>query len=213
MVYRILIYSKRAMLFSLILLCFQAYSEEPAVMELVKKKYTPQKTIQALFDMKIYWSVREREEHKSGKLYLAPANRFRVELENEVLVSDGNVFWQFSRRNNQVIIKNLRSVDFSQLPSHLLSTYLTEYSYKEKERTSRETVLFWNADSASESFYTAIHVWVSTETGVVNKLQLTDKNENVHTYTFKKTVFGSKIPEKTFTFEVPDGIQVLDDRK
>jgi outer membrane lipoprotein-sorting protein len=192
---------------------FQAFSSEPTVLDLIRKKYNSKTTIQTQVDLVIYWSVREREEKKSGKLVVAPGDKFRVDLGSETLVSDGETYWQYSKKNSQVIIKHLDDIDLSWHPSQLLSKFLTGYSYQEKGKSGSETVLFWSAENDSESFYTDITVRAETKTGKIKKLRLTDRNGNIHTYIFKKTVFGVKIPVEVFRFEIPDEVQVHDDRQ
>lgn len=193
---------------------FNAFSSEPEVLALIKKRYNPQATIEAQIDMTLYWSVREREEKKSGKIALAPEEKFRVDLGSETLVSDGKTYWQYSKKNSQVIIKNLSDIDLSWHPSGLLSSFLTGYPYEIKEKSGSETVLFWSAGTENTtSDYTDITVTAETKSGIVKKLRLTDRNGNIHTYTFKKTVFGAKIPAEVFRFEIPKEVQVHDDRQ
>lgn len=204
---------RKVFIFLTVIFSFQVFSSEPAVLDLIRKKYNSKATIQTQINLIIYWSVREREEKKSGKLYIAPKDKFRVDLGSEILVSDGETYWQYSKKNSQVIIKHLDDIDLSWHPSQLLSTFLTGYSYNEKEKSGSETVLFWNSDKDSETFYTEIMVYAETKNGTIKKLRLTDRNRNVHTYIFNKTVFDAKTPAEVFRFEIPDEVQVHDDRQ
>lgn len=198
---------------SIVVLCSQVFSAEPAVMNLMRSKYTTDSFIEAQFQMHIWWGVREREETKNGHLYIAPQNRFRVELGGETMVSDGKIYWQYSKKGAQVVIDNLSKLDLSYHPSQLLSTFLSKYSYRQEKVKDNQTVLNWTADDSSKgSLYADIVIDVITKTGEVTKLKVTDRNGNIQTFTFKKTVFGAKIPKEVFTFEVPDNIQVLDNR-
>lgn len=191
---------------------FSVFAAEPAVMPLVRKLYTVNSAMEAQFELKTYWSVREKEETKAGKLSIAPQNRFRVEVGNDLLVSDGQTYWQYSKKTAQVIIKNFSDLDLQMHPSQLLSTFLTNYEYVEKSNSNGVNVLSWNADSENKGGYTAIEVSVESKTGEVKVLKLTDRNGNIQTYSFKKTVFGAKFSQKVFTFEVPQDAQVLDNR-
>ena len=192
--------------------CIQAFSAEPALMSQIRKKYNSKSSIHARFDLRIWWSIREKENNRSGDLYLASGNKFRVEMGDETVVSDGKVYWQYNRKSGQVIIKNLQDIDPASLPSQLLSSYFTKYTYTEKERSGTETVLAWDGDSLSSTPYVSIGVKVETKSGIIKQLKLTDKNDNVNTYTFKKTDFTA-IPDKVFKFEVPDDAQVFDSRE
>jgi outer membrane lipoprotein-sorting protein len=89
-------------LLPIVILVSQVFSNEPAVMKLISKKYTPGSFIEAQFQLHTWWSVREREETKKGKIFLAPQNNFRVELGNDILVSDGKTYWQYNKAGKQV---------------------------------------------------------------------------------------------------------------
>jgi outer membrane lipoprotein-sorting protein len=200
-------------LLPIVILVSQVFSNEPAVMKLISKKYTPGSFIEAQFQLHTWWSVREREETKKGKIFLAPQNNFRVELGNDILVSDGKTYWQYNKAGKQVIIDNFCNVELSYHPSQLLSTFLTGYSYKEAEKSATETVLKWSTDDPAKSQYKEIELRVNTKSGEVQQLKMIDRNDNIQTYIFKKTVFGAKIPKEVFTFEVPEDVQVLDNRQ
>ncbi len=200
-------------LLPIVILVSQVFSDEPAVMGMISKKYNAGSFIEAQFQQHTWWSVREKEETKNGRLFIAPQNKFRIELGNDVLASDGNTYWQYNKAANQVVIDNLCNLELSYHPSQLLSTFLTGYSYKEVEKSGNQTVLKWVADDSSKSQYKEIEIRVVTKSGEVQKLKMTDRNDNVQTYSFKKTVFGAKIPKEVFTFEVPDDVQVLDNRQ
>lgn len=204
-------------LFSLIpivILVSQVFSAEPAVMDLIRKRYTANSFIETQFDLHTWWSVREKEENKNGRFFIAPHNNFRIELGNEILVSDGNTYWQYNKKGRQVVIDKFCNLELSYHPSQLLSTFLTKYTYKEVEKSGNQTSLYWSSDDLSkESIYKNIEIRVITKSGEVQELKITDRNGNIQTYSFKKTIFGAKIPKEVFTFEAPDNVQVLDNRQ
>lgn len=168
------------------------------------------------FDVKIYWKVREKEETKHGKIVLAPHDRFRIGLGESQWVSDGATLWEFDQSpSRQVIIRNLASCDPTQLPSRLLSKYLTRYSFKEKGTKGNNAEFSWSADSSSDSQKgeaRRISFTIDSKTAVVQELAVTDKSGNESTYTFHATSFG---PAKAslFSFDIPKGARILDERQ
>lgn len=188
--------------------CFEASAAEPAIMTQIRQKYNQNTTIRAQFNLDIFWSVREKSEHKTGSLIIAPQNRFKVDLNGEVFVSNGDKFWQYTKSTNQVTIENVAKIDLSSLPSNLLQKFLFNYTYIMLEKNASQTVLEWKKDPADNSVYTSIKIWASSS-GVVTKLQMTDRNSNVNTYTFHKTIFGGQVPSGTFDFQIPKNAQVL----
>lgn len=185
-----------------------ASASEPEIMKLIRQKYNKEASIQLQFDQKIYWGIREKTEQKSGTLILASDNRFRIEINGEFFVSNGKKFWHYSKATSQVTIENINKMDIESLPSNLLQNYLIRYSFTQKEKNGTETVLEWNKSVSDNSVYTSIIVWAGSS-GVINKIQVTDRNSNINTYSFRKTIFGGKISGNPFDFKIPKNVQVL----
>ena len=191
----------------------QTKAQEPAVMSLLRKNYSGVGAVTAAFDLSIYWSVREREEKKSGELLIAPGDRFKVTLGKEVFVCDGKTYWQYSEKNAQVVIHNFSDIDASTLPSKLLSSFLSTRAFTQKQSVGGTAELVWSGGAgAADDGYTAITVVIEEKSGVIKTLKLTDENENVHTYTFKKTAFDKPPKNDVFRFNAPKGVEVVDMR-
>lgn len=188
------------------------FAQGNSIISNLKKKYHAESSIDVAFELNIFWKVREKNEKKSGALMVAPNDKFRLKLGSTEWVSNGHTYWQYNIKTNQVIIKNLLDVDLSMHPTQILKTYLS-YAYSVKSESEKEAVLIWRimADDKEKSFK-SITLWVDKKKNVIKKLVVVDKNENVSTYIFKKTKTGIQIPTETFTFTVPQGVDVLDTR-
>jgi outer membrane lipoprotein-sorting protein len=183
-----------------------------SLLSLVRQNYNQETPIEAKLTLTIYWSVREKEEKKQGRIILAPGDRFRVTVGNETFVSNGATLWTYNSKANQVVIRLLADVDLALHPSRLFTTYIGSCPFREKGRTNGTALLSWKSDSSSAA-YTSIRVWVQVKTGSITKCILTDRNKNLFTYTFTGTIFGKKIPQEAFEFVIPNNARVVDSRK
>ncbi len=197
---------------TLLFAAMQLQAAEPAICKHLRRNYADTAHLQIDFEQSIYWSVREKTSKKRGSALLAPENKFRVVAGNDTWVCDGVVCSQYNKQSNQVVLRNFSDLDITTRPSHLFTTLLTNYRFEEQSRTDREVTLVWHPDSASSSQYTALTLTVALPNGVVQSLKFTDTNSNIHTYIFKKTVFGKKQPEATFEFEAPNNAHIIDNR-
>ena len=189
-------------------------AQEPAIMSQVRKNYSGSGALNASFDLSIYWSVREREEKKSGELVVSSGDRFRVSLGKEVFVSDGKTYWQYSEKNSQVVVRNFSDIDAATLPSKFLMSFMSTRKFEEKKRGGGAVELAWDGggkDSYGDG-YVAITATIEEKGGIIKVLKLTDKNNNIHTYTFKKTVFDKSPKDGVFQFAAPKGVEVIDMR-
>jgi outer membrane lipoprotein-sorting protein len=192
-----------------------AAAEEPAIMKTVRAMYNAKTSLESRFDLHIFWKVREKEETRSGKIFFAPGDKFRVEFGPTVWVCNGETYWQCEKddRGTQVVIKRLAEVNTGMLPSHILSTYVAAYRYRLKVETEKSAVVEWTADSlAGQAEATGIRISIEKKSGKIMSLFIIDKSGNESTYTFKKTKFPAKLPEKTFDYAPPKGASILDMR-
>jgi outer membrane lipoprotein carrier protein len=190
-----------------------AAAQAPSLVDELRAKYGKQVTLQTSFDLEIMWKVREKTEKKSGTLQIAPDDKFRLELDNTVWVSDGLTYWQYSKATSQVVIKKLVDVDLSMHPSQIITTYLFDYSYAIKDENDKQAVLEWTAPQDDAKAYAkAITMWVDKKKMILKKLHVVDTNGNESTYDFKKTKVGGDIPAETFRLAIPEGASVLDTR-
>jgi outer membrane lipoprotein-sorting protein len=206
--------SGRSLPLATVLLVLCGATAGAGVLETVRQKYGPQASIATEVDITTRWYVREKTESHSGRLYLAPGGKFRVELDGSTWGCDGRDLWQYSSQANQLVVKPLSGVDLSDHPSQMLSVYLSRYAYRTVEDGERQAVLQWLADSASgSSFYRCIRFVYDKKKGFVTSLTVTDRQENQTTYLFRHTVFGRALGAELFTLNVPKGARVLDERQ
>lgn len=182
------------------------------LLSLVRKNYNKDTPMEADLALSIYWSVREKEEKKQGRIALAPGDCFRVTIGSETYVSDGKTLWDYNSRANQVVIKLLADVNLTLHPSSIFTNYIDACPFREQERKNETALLSWKTDSASAP-YSSIRVWVRIKTGIITKCEMVDRNKNLFTYTFSGTVIGKKAPGEAFDFVIPKSAQVIDSRK
>jgi len=179
------------------------------LLSLVRKNYNPETSLSTKFSLTIYWSVREKEEQKQGRIILAPGDRFRVTVSGETFVSNGETFWHCSAGANQVTIKQLATVDRAMLPSQIFARYIAAYSFRELERKKGMVLLAWKCDSGSTP-YSAIRMEAKATSGRISRCVMTDRNNNTFTYVFTGTTFGKKYARETFDFTIPKDTRIVD---
>jgi outer membrane lipoprotein-sorting protein len=197
------------------LMCAGAAAQEPQIMKAVRAKYNATTSLETRFDLHIFWKVREKEEKKTGKIYFAPGDKFRVEMESTEWVSNGETYWQSDKdeKGVQVVVKRLSDVNIAVLPSHMLTTYVAERSYRLVRETAIAVVVEWKGDSlAPQAQAGVIRLTIDKKRAVISSLFIIDESGNESTYTFSKTKFPAKLPETLFEYIPPKGASILDMR-
>lgn len=179
----------------------------------LRDKYSTDKSVNLAFDLTIFWSVRERYEKKSGELVFSPGEKFRLNMGSSTWVSNGQTYWQFSKKTNQVVIKSLLDIDLSLHPSSMMQSFLS-YTFSTFSSDDKSIILKWEGDpSNSDLPYKKITINVDRKKMEISELTVTDDDNNESRYTFKKSKFGAAEPASTFDFSIPEGADVLDTRK
>lgn len=176
----------------------------------VQGLYLNSTSIETQFTLKIFWSAREREEIKNGSLKALQSGKFNISVGKDAYVCDGKSFWQYSQVTNQVIIKAASALDPSTNPMKILSNYIYK-PFKEVGSDKGKTKFEW-VNTADTIPYKKIKISVS-QNGIVKELEITDRQDNIQTYSFKNTVFGKKYSKEAFTFAIPTSAEILDMRK
>jgi outer membrane lipoprotein-sorting protein len=205
-----------AALFTCIAAANAGTSQETGIVSRVLKNYSGSVSLSTSFEVKILWKVREKEEIKRGKIMCAPGDRFRIELGDSKWVCDGTTLWQYDKTVAQVVIQRLSSCDPSLLPSKMLSKYLTTYTFKEQGAKGKNIVFDWTPDSSStpqKGDARRISFTVDPKNAIVKELLVVDKSGNESMYTFHGTAFGDAPEASAFSFDIPKGARILDERQ
>lgn len=147
------------------------------------------------------------EFKSSGKIYFKKGNKFRIELKDQVLVTDGKTVWNHNTKQKKVIITNYASE-----PSVLsLDKYLLEYPKlcdasfagnsdnkiielkpKKKNTGFKEIIIFPN------------------ETSILSKVEFTDANGNYFSFEFSNVKLNENLSDRQFSYTVPKGTRTVD---
>ena len=155
-----------------------------------------------------------RSEQQSGELWLQKPDRFRLETLaplSQIIVSDGASLWIYDRDLEQVIIDDLDQ-RAEEMPILLLAG-------KADELVADYEVDFY-ADESREHF--VLHpiddrgafgkLGITLESGLPVSVTIESTLQELVRIDFK--VQGNKtLVEGLFTFQVPEGIDVIDDRQ
>jgi outer membrane lipoprotein-sorting protein len=190
--------------------------QEAGMVGRVLKNYGGSVSLSTSFELKILWKVREKEEIKRGKIMCAPGDRFRIELGDSKWVCDGTTLWQYDKTVAQVVIQRLSACDPSALPSRMLSKYLTSHAFKEQGTKGKDVVFEWVPDSSAvpqKGEARRISFTVDPKNAIVKELLVIDNSGNESMYTFYGTAFGAAPDARAFSFAIPKGARILDERQ
>ena len=178
----------------------------------VQSKYDDIENIFAKFTQSIRYKVSKIEQENTGTIYFKKKNKYRIESEQQVVVTDGVTSWAYNAKNKQVIINKYKEDAKSLSPEKLLFSYPKDYysSYIGEEKVLKEEMYVLKLTPKEDNTSTgSIKVWINHD-WLIKQVEVVDMNKTITRYTMKELKIDKGIPDTQFQFSVPAGVDVVD---
>ena len=123
--------TRYVMLSILLLLLFvpQGLGDDPQlILTELQERYDKLSDLAVDFVQEVHSGVFAAVERTSGKMFLASGDKFRVQTDEQTIVSDGKMLWVYSRENKQVTIDKVAKSRDIVRPSDYLFTFQESYT-------------------------------------------------------------------------------------
>lgn len=197
-----------------------AYSQsgEPTLKEITDKlqqRYEKINDAVIKFDKHVKLGFSSIEQDFNGTLYMRKPNKYRLEVEDQILVTDGITVWAYTSTNNQVIIdkykENSNVISPEQFMLNLPQNYYVSIIGSQKSKG--ETIQLKLIPKDDRSFVKSVKLYIEKSNWMIRKIVILDMNETETTYVIQNMEINKDISLKTFTFELPSDAEVVDIRQ
>jgi chaperone LolA len=179
----------------------------------VQQRYEAAGTLTATFTQTLTSDLTDGTRRVRGRLQAATGNRFRVDMPQETLVSDGQTTWVYNDAERQVLLNDYREDDVGFSPEDFFRDFTDRYDVvaqtSERRRGMPHTVLTLRPTAPDAGFRT-MRLWVRDDDRAITKLRLDTRDGATITFVLTDVVLGADLPPETFTFEPPEGAEVVD---
>jgi chaperone LolA len=191
--------------------CFAQSGKE--IIESLRKKYASIDDAVVKFEQTVKYGVSKFEQSFSGTFYFKKKNKYRIETEQRIVVTDGVTSWLYSKVNNQVIIDKYREdKDISSPEKFLLSIsdeYIPVILRTERNEGKKIYILKLTPRDENSSIESA-KIWVVEGDLQITRVEITDISGTVTTYSVKSIKINSGVEDSIFKFSIPSGVKVVD---
>ncbi len=168
----------------------------------VQSKYNSIKTLSVNF-IKMSGS----KEDFSGKLYLKKENKLRIELKNNTIVTDGETFWNYNKKENKVIINNYDAEQPTELSfNNFIQVYPSKSDVSSGEEGGYKTLTLEPKNSGLN--FNSAKLYINND-NLVEKV-IIDSNSGKSTITLSGYKLNPDIPDSEFSYSPAKGIKVID---
>jgi chaperone LolA len=183
------------------------------VLERVKKRYDAINDAELKFTQHTRYEVSKLEQRSTGTLFMKKKNKYRVEFEDRIVVTDGATVWSYNPVQKQVLIDKFKIDPNVVTPEKLLTAapqdYYASLAGTEKIGTVQTRVLKL-VPKDDNSAVRMMRLWVDEATWLIKKVELVDVGGKQTTYVVNDIKVNTGIPDSRFTYQIPDGVEAVD---
>ena len=183
------------------------------VLARVRKKYDSVTDATLKFSQEVKFPLAGINQRVEGKLLLKKTNKYRVELDGQTIVTDGQTVWSYAVATNQVLIDKFKLNERMLSPERLLTTAPDEYTSRivGKERIgATETIALLLTPRSESSSVRSLKLWVDEGTSLVKQVVLVDVNGRETQYIVRDIDINTGLDDSRFVFDIPEGVEVVD---
>jgi chaperone LolA len=184
------------------------------VLEKVEEMCATVNDASAEFTQTVFFKYAKVEQSFSGTVSMKKKNKYRVESQQQTLVTDGATVWAYSPVNNQVLIDTYRESPNTFSPEKFLVGLPKNFRAAIVDDNTPEghdaTVLKLLPKSDVSKFVKSLKVWINDNDWSVRRVEYIDLNETRTVYSLKSITFNNGISDERFAFKVPEKTEVVD---
>jgi chaperone LolA len=179
----------------------------------IQKKYESWNDATISFTQQVLFAVTKSEQSFDGKLIVKKGNKYRIDLEQQLIITDGKTVWSVNKTNKQVMVDKYKDDPKSLTPEKMLTNIPKNYNaaFLNREETGGvDIVVLKLLPKESRSSFRSIKMWVDEDHSVLKKIQIIDASNNTITYAITNLLINSGVKESSFSYQPPTGFEVID---
>ncbi|HEX9006406.1 MAG TPA: outer membrane lipoprotein carrier protein LolA [Bacteroidota bacterium] len=190
-----------------------AQDDAQQVLENVRQKYESVNDAELHFSQKVKFPLSKLEQSVSGTLYLKKDKKYRVETPSQTIVTDGATVWSYSPASQQVLIDHYKETEGSLTPERLLTGAAGGFQPALVGRTrlgKTDVVEVKLIPLGDQGLVSTVRLWVDEHDWMVRQVEIVDANGKQTTYTVQQSRVNIGLPDSRFSFQPPEGTDVVD---
>lgn len=192
--------------------------EAKKILDKIRKKYESFKSLEATFALTIELPGQKQEVQK-GTVAQEGDSKFRLDMDQQVIISDGKTTWVYLKSNNEVQINDADPKDLENgflTPKDLLKRYQKgDYLYAVTDKTTENGKLITHIEfkpKGKNSEYSKIRISIDEKAGTIQSVKAFGKDGSRYTFAINKLTPNKQFASDHFTFDAKKypGVKVED---
>ncbi len=190
-----------------------AQPQAQELLEKLRKKYEKVNDAALTFSQTTYLPVAKVTQHVSGTIRMKKNNKFQIETENEILITNGVTVWRMNKTKKQVLIDQYKEDPKNLSPDRLFLNTPKEYNairIGTETVDGKELTVLKLTPKSESSTLKSIKLWIDDEELIIRKVETIDFSDTRSTYNILKFSMNSGVSDSAFVFTPPEGFEVID---
>lgn len=187
-----------------------------AILAEVSKKYRSYDVVKTDFTFTLDNKQAKVKETQQGTLYVkANANKYKVAMTNQELISDGKVQWTYLKNDKEVQVSNVDPSGEALNPAKIFTIYEKGFKYiytgEQKVGAKVYQMIDLSPTDIKKNVF-KVRLSIDKAAKQIANIVVFEKNGNTYTYNVKTFSPNIKVPETTFAFDAKKypGVEVVD---
>jgi len=206
----------RILFFILLILnteCFSQDEQSNEILHQLSINTKSYKNINVDFDFDFKNITQEINEKQKGNIKIK-GNKFRLELDQQIIISDDTTQWVYLKESNELQIMEYDSLDEMISPNKLFTIYEEGYknTYVELKTDSDLSLHIIDLFPIESNSFQKIQLQINSEKIQLHNIILYDKNGGTFNYLITKFTIDTDLDQNLFKFNKEDypEIQIID---
>jgi len=199
----------------ILLFMAQSYAQDVGkIIKNVQNKYRKVSLLYVDFKQINRFQLTNLENEVFGSIWVTQEDKFRLETEDQTMVSDGEKFWRYNKLENQVLIdyakKSQQDVFLNNFLFKISDYYESQIIKENKEGKVKIFEIRLTPKTPEESFFKYVKVWIVDGSWELKRVVYVDFNDNEVEYQIEKMELDKSPSDNLFKFQPPEGAEVVD---
>jgi outer membrane lipoprotein carrier protein len=180
------------------------------ILRRVKERYEEISDARIRFSETVTFERTGVEHSARGDLWMEKENRYRVELNGRVIVTDGETVWSYSDGADQVIVDDFKQHEGMISPEKILTGAPEDFLATHLGRDENGLVILKLLPREESSAITSLRLWVDEGTWLIRKTEILEFSGKNTVYRIEELSTNTGLDASVFSFKIPDGVEVVD---
>lgn len=183
-----------------------------AVFQRLLDHYSSISSLRADFTQTMTSSFSDDEASSSGTLFLS-GDKYRVEMESQVLVTDGVATYVYLPFEKQVLINDYLEDESTFSPSDIFVNHDDRFEVTAAESEQVNGQMHFKlslSPKSADSFFREATIWMRDADTIITRMEVLDMNETRMTFSLENIALDPNFEEGLFSFTPPEGVEVID---